>query len=181
VLSPVVPSSVAAGEISVAATEPRAVEARTEAVIAQGGRPMTEAEAAPSREDRQGRRAIGSAPVPSRDEPRHAAAAPAEKPAEPSVLRAAQPSAAIPAARKVVEPAAPARPRREASEPPHWSPSEEAFFARGHEEPAEEESFDDLDEGLHRPQSFWRRLFRPSSPPLEPGSADPKSRHRRRP
>jgi hypothetical protein len=177
VLSPVVPSSVAAGEISVVATEPRAVEARPEAVIAQGGRPMTEAEAAPSRADRHGRRAIGSAPVPSRDEPRHAAAAPAEKPAEPSVLRAAQPSATIPEARKVVEPA---RPRREVSEPPHWSPSEEAFFARGHEEQAEEESFDDLDEGLHQPQSFWRRLFRPSSPPAS-GSADPKSRHRRRP
>ncbi len=64
--------------------------------------------------------------------------------------------------------------RRKPTRPPiassSFSDAEEAFFAQGsnmtHEDDAGADSFDDLDEGLDLPNTFWRRLFRSPSAAL---------------
>ncbi|HEU5057074.1 MAG TPA: DUF4388 domain-containing protein, partial [Kofleriaceae bacterium] len=64
--------------------------------------------------------------------------------------------------------------RRKPTRPPlpaaSFSAAEEAFFAQGssmaHDDQGEAESFDDLDEGMDLPNTFWKRLFRSPNAPL---------------
>ena len=98
----------------------------------------------------------------------------------------AQPQEQPPAARKQVA-GGPTHPpkqsptphgRRKPTRPPlaasSFSDAEEAFFAQGSnlagaDEP-EVESFDDLDEGMDLPNTFWKRLFRSPNAPMRGNS-----------
>ncbi len=78
--------------------------------------------------------------------------------------------------------------KRKQTRPPvaagSFSDAEEAFFAQGSkmthsDEP--EESFDDLDEGMDLPNTFWKRLFRSPSAPVARAPSPPAEKKRHRP
>jgi hypothetical protein len=79
--------------------------------------------------------------------------------------------------------------RRKPTRPPiadSFSDAEEAFFAQGsnmtHTDNGDAESFDDLDEGMDLPNTFWKRLFRSSSSSLSrTPSATPRPQQHRSP
>jgi hypothetical protein len=76
--------------------------------------------------------------------------------------------------------------RRKPTRPPiadSFSAAEEAFFAQGsnmtHAEDGDADSFDDLDEGMDLPNTFWKRLFRsPSASLPRSPSATPRPQQR---
>jgi hypothetical protein len=228
-VSPVVPSTVAAGEISVAASGPRPppVEpTRVEPAVNEerlrhsasgvvSARPAASpAPAAPAAAEAVIRKPIEEPlllrkrePLPVAEPPVANASAPDPAPPAPPVLpvqavvepprAASRPAPSRPASEPPPRPdgrAEPAprpaaageppatrpasRPGRAPSQPPLFSATEEAFFARGAGLSSEPESFDDLDEGLDLPQGFWRRLFRSPHAPL--GSSGDKTRRGRR-
>jgi hypothetical protein len=150
-------------------------------------------------EDSRPHMAAGEINVTAAPEPA-AAAVPSvviDSPSTPSILVAppptAEPAAPVPimstkpASQKSSGPQHPRKPtpqpvggKRKKTAPPvaTFSDAEEAFFAAGtklaqSDEP-EAESFDDLDEGLNLPQTFWKRLFRSPNTSIDPNQRGPR-------
>ncbi len=192
-VSPVVPSSAAAGEISVAAVPVSAAAPReridVSAPAGQAGRtqPAREEPILLTRKATDGATARAGTEAPARPA-MEAVIEPVTEPVREPVIELVKPAGSVPTRAPTKAPA-PARlpsfaeprkatappnarpstkPARAPSHPKTFSAEEEAFFAEGAElaEP-QQESFDDLDDG-YLPQGFWRRLFRSPHRPVTP-------------
>jgi hypothetical protein len=79
----------------------------------------------------------------------------------------------------------PATKRRQTKPPLSFSDAEEAFFAQGSKmadsDQPEVDSFEDLDEGMDLPNTFWKRLFRSPTAPASRAPAPPLKQSAPRP
>ena len=197
VVSPVVPSSAAAGEISVAAAPVSAAAPRERIdVSAPAGPSGQAARTEPAREEpilltrkaTDGATARAGTEAPARPA-MEAVIEPVTEPVREPVIELVKPAGSIPTRAPAKAPAParlpsfadpprkatappkarpPTRPGRAPSHPKTFSAEEEAFFAEGAElAEPQPESFDDLDDG-YLPQGFWRRLFRSPHRPVTP-------------
>jgi hypothetical protein len=196
VVSPVVPSSAAAGEISVAAAPVPAAAPRERIDVSAPAGPSgqaarTEPAEEPillTRKATDGATARAGTEAPARPA-MEAVIEPVTEPVREPVIELVKPAGSVPTRAPTKAPAParlpsfaepprkptappkarpPTRPARAPSHPKTFSAEEEAFFAEGAElaEP-QPESFDDLDDG-YLPQGFWRRLFRSPHRPVKP-------------
>jgi hypothetical protein len=196
-VSPVVPSSAAAGEISVAAAPVSAAAPRERIDASAPADPSGRvARTEPAREepilltrkatDRATARAGTEAPARPAME---AVIEPVTEPVREPVIELVKPAGSVPTRAPTKAPAParlpsfaeqprkptappkarpPTKPGRAPSHPKTFSAEEEAFFAEGAElAEPQPESFDDLDDG-YQPQGFWRRLFRSPHRPVTP-------------
>ncbi len=197
VVSPVVPSSAAAGEISVAAAPVSAAAPRERIDASAPAGPSGQAvRTEPAREEpilltrkaTDGATARAGTEAPARPA-MEAVIEPVTEPVREPVIELVKPAGSVPTraptkapaparlpsfAEPTRKPTAPpkarpsTKPARAPSHPKTFSAEEEAFFAEGAElAEPQQESFDDLDDG-YLPQGFWRRLFRSPHRPVTP-------------